>query len=82
MRIMQQLIRICAIRDKAAALGVSLFALCREADVSYPTVRRWLRGEFQPKLLAYDGTCQRLEAAIEARLHRAQSILVPAGVHL
>lgn len=75
MRIMQPLIRIQTIRDAAAALGVSLFALCREAGVSYPSVRRWLREDHQPGLLDYAQTCEKLEAAIERRTVRARSAL-------
>lgn len=72
MRLMQTLIRISAIRGKSEALGLSLFALCREAGVGYSKVWRWLNGRTrQPGLRDYDEVCTKLEAALAARLDRA-----------
>lgn len=71
MRIMQRLIRISAIRAKSEALGLSLFALCREADVGYSKVWRWLRGQSQPGVRDYDEICGKLEAALRSRIERA-----------
>lgn len=71
MRIMQRLIRISAIRAKSEALGVSLFALCKDAGVAYSRVWRWSRGKSQPGVRDYDAVCSRLETALAARLERA-----------
>jgi len=36
------------IADRAAAIGLSLAQLCREAEVSESTIQRWRRGDTDP----------------------------------
>lgn len=81
---MQQMIRtnendaIARLRAAEAAsrgLNISLLAICRDAGVSYPTVRRWLRGDHRPLLQAYNEVCCRLEASLSERREQMRTRL-------
>lgn len=66
MRIMQHLIRITAIRDRADRLKLSLKSLCDLAEVDHASVYRWLGADVSPRLKTYDQVCARLEARLDA----------------
>lgn len=65
MQIMQQVIRIRAIKDRADSLGFSLVQVCTQAGVPPSTPYRWLDGKADPRLGKYDATCGALERALE-----------------
>lgn len=64
---MQQLIRINEIKARADKIGISLKALCREAEREHSTVYRWVNGETDPGLTAYAETCEALERVLIVR---------------
>ena len=55
------------IADRAAAIGLSLAQLCREAEVSESTIQRWRRGDTDPFR-----TVRRLDDVL--RRHERQSV--------
>lgn len=64
MLLMQQVIRIIAIRDRAGAVGLSLKRLCDMAGCEHSTVYRWLKGDVDPRLSNFEAVCGRLETAL------------------
>lgn len=61
------LARLRAASQAIADLNLSLYGVCRDARVSYPTVRRWLRGDNRPLLPDFHQACEKLESVIATR---------------
>jgi hypothetical protein len=72
---MQGLIRINAIRDRAAELRLTIPTLCARKRVPTSTVYRWLNAETDPRSGAYDAICSKLEAALDEEVVRLRKQL-------
>ncbi len=66
LRLMQALIRINTIRDRARELGLTIPTICARAKVPPSTVYRWLNRETDPHIGAYEAICEKLDAVLDA----------------
>lgn len=79
MRIMQQLIRIREIKERADRIGLSMRELAAITTRHPATVYRWLKADANPHLKDYDDACRAMEAAL---VERERSVLAAlTGAH-
>lgn len=60
-RIMQHVIRISEIKNRAERIGSSLRAACEACGVEASTAYRWLSGQSNPGIVSYGAACAALE---------------------
>lgn len=64
MRSMQVADRIETIVNRAAGINLSLFSLCKQAEVDYGQVHHWRLGEVNPTVKKFEQVTSQLETKL------------------
>lgn len=77
MRFMQSTVRMKEISDRASAINLTVWRLCKEAGVDYASWSRWHKGEVSPTERVFELAMTKLEGRLREREFALYQRLAP-----